>query len=493
MQKHITRIHRMTLMIGLISLPNRLISQTNASVNQMLQALVNDSDLESAGISFRAIDLSNDSVVAEYNPKQGLSPASTTKLFTTATAFQLLGSRYMPSTYLSYTGKIDSNGVLNGNIIITGKGDPTLGSRFFYPEEKKDTFLSDWIYAIQQLGIKKINGTILADGSDFGYNGVPKGWSWSDMGNYYGAGPSGLVVYDNMTSLYFSTGSTAGDLSTLDSIRPIIPRLQLDNRVKANNVRGDQSYVFGAPYSNDWFIEGSLPLNQSGFRVKAAIPDPELLMATTFWQALKDSSIESIMPAAAMRPYYTKKEAWYYDTTLILRYQKYNVNDIAYYTNQRSVNLFAEELLCLIGYEKLGVGTTEKGLAVEENYWKSRIDVRTIELTDGSGLSRTNAISSYHFTELLKYMDRQKSNAFENTLPVAGKSGTLLHVCKGQAGQGRIVAKSGTMSRIKSYAGYVNTQSGKKLAFAIIVNNFLGSSSILVNKMEKIFNAMALL
>ncbi|MEO8934822.1 MAG: D-alanyl-D-alanine carboxypeptidase, partial [Xanthomarina sp.] len=174
-------------------------------------------------------------------------------------------------------------------------------------------------------------------------------------------------------------------------------------------------------------------------------------------------------------------------------YQKYNVNDIAYYTNQRSVNLFAEELLCLIGYEKLGVGTTEKGLAVEENYWKSRIDVRTIELTDGSGLSRTNAISSYHFTELLKYMDRQKSNAFENTLPVAGKSGTLLHVCKGQAGQGRIVAKSGTMSRIKSYAGYVNTQSGKKLAFAIIVNNFLGSSSILVNKMEKIFNAMALL
>jgi serine-type D-Ala-D-Ala carboxypeptidase/endopeptidase (penicillin-binding protein 4) len=108
-------------------------------------------------------------------------------------------------------------------------------------------------------------------------------------------------------------------------------------------------------------------------------------------------------------------------------------------------------------------------------------------------LSRTNAISAQNFVDLLIYMHKSKSQEFELTLPIAGESGTLKNLCKGQAGQGRIMAKSGTMSKVKSYAGYVKTKSGKKLAFAIIVNNHANSSSALTAQMESVLNAMAVL
>ena len=148
-------------------------------------------------------------------------------------------------------------------------------------------------------------------------------------------------------------------------------------------------------------------------------------------------------------------------------------------------------MLCLIAYKKGNIGSTENGLSHEKYFWKSRINTSGLELEDGSGLSRSNAISSYHFTQLLSYMHK-KNNGWESSLPIAGKSGTLKNICQNQAGEGRIVAKSGTMERVKSYAGYVYTRTGKKLAFALIVNNFRGSSSSLVDKMERLFNAMAM-
>jgi D-alanyl-D-alanine carboxypeptidase/D-alanyl-D-alanine-endopeptidase (penicillin-binding protein 4) len=125
------------------------------------------------------------------------------------------------------------------------------------------------------------------------------------------------------------------------------------------------------------------------------------------------------------------------------------------------------------------------------DFWSSKFDIAASRINDGSGLSRTNAISAQNFIDLLTYMHKNGSKDFERTLPTAGESGTLKNLCKGQAGQGRIMAKSGTMSKVKSYAGYVNTKSGKKLAFAIIVNNHANSSSALTTQMESVLNAMA--
>ena len=461
------------------------------SVEKALQSFLKHTDLSHAAVSFEAIDLSTGKVVASANPRMAIIPASTVKLFTTATAFQYLGSFYKPITRLYYTGTISEHGVLTGNLIVRGGGDPTLGSRFYTKEGEERAFFADWKNAISELGIKEIKGSVIADASDFGYDGAPAGWTWGDMGNYYGAWASGLTLFDNMTYLYFNTTSNSGDTAELYCIDPYIPSLTVQNRVKSAKVKGDNAYVFGAPFSKDWFVEGQLPIDQSDFKVKAAIPDPEELLAMEFSSFLKQAGIGVHYHYVAMRNVWNAKELIYADAQLIMEYAGKDVNNIAYWVNQRSVNLYAEHLLGLVGLKKYGKGNTSNGTAAVVDYWSDKIATQGIRLTDGSGLSRNNAVSASHFTALLKYMREKGEKEFEKTLPIAGKSGTLASVCKGQAAEGRLIAKSGTMSRIKSYAGYVNTKSGKQLAFAIIVNNHTNSSAALVKQMEPLFNVMA--
>jgi D-alanyl-D-alanine carboxypeptidase/D-alanyl-D-alanine-endopeptidase (penicillin-binding protein 4) len=170
-----------------------------------------------------------------------------------------------------------------------------------------------------------------------------------------------------------------------------------------------------------------------------------------------------------------------------------SVKEIAYWTNLKSINVFAETLNSWIGYEKTGLGTTENGVKSIQDYWKGKIYTDGLNLTDGSGLSRSNSVSARNFCSLLQYMYFSKNQeAFLSTLPVTGQSGTLTYFCKGQCSEGKIQAKSGTMKRVKSYAGYVSTTSGKKLTFALIVNNYNCSNTTIMKKMESLMNAMYL-
>ncbi len=191
----------------------------------------NNSIFNNASISFCAVDLSTGLTIAEYNPNLSLSPASIVKLFSTATAFEVLGSDYKPSTNIYTDGKIDSNGILQGNLWIRGGGDASLGSKYFNDDGKESQFLKIWCDTLKQLGIKKIVGSIISDASQFGYTGIPEGWNWSDMGNYYGAGPSGLVLYDNMVKYTFKTGTYVGAKTELVSMFPSVPNFQFHNYI----------------------------------------------------------------------------------------------------------------------------------------------------------------------------------------------------------------------------------------------------------------------
>lgn len=465
----------------------------NSGIQQSIDHFVQSSGLENAAISFMAYDLDSNKVLAEYNEMMAIPPASTTKLFTTAAAYEILGKDYRPKTELYHSGTIDSEGILHGDIIVRGLGDPTLGSKYFYDRKNAATFLEDWVALISEAGIKKIKGKILADGSAFGYNGVPDGWDWSDMGNYYGSGPSGCAVYDNLTYLHFSTSTTLNGPTHLDSMTPTIPGYHLDNRVTTYNSTRDNSYIYGAPFSYQRFATGKLPRNRSNFEVKASVPDPELLLAQVFEAALNKDSIRVSLPAAGFRILQDMNDTImdYNSLKLISVYHGKTIDEIAFWTNHRSVNFFAEQLLCLIGYEKTGFGGTSESAKYIRDYWSPRLNLNMFQ-TDGCGLSRSNAFSANHFIQLFKYMYKSKHfTDFETSLPTAGKSGTLKGVCRGQAAQGRMKAKSGTLSKVKAYAGYIDSIKGDKIGFALIVNNYNISNYYLVKRMEKVFNAMA--
>lgn len=463
------------------------------TIQTAINSFIKYDGFKNASISICVKDLSSGETIAEHQKLLALPPASTVKLFSTASAFELLGYDYRPSTSFYTDGKIIPNGVINGNLYIKGGGDPSLGSKYFNADGRENTFLREWVHELIRLGVHKINGKIIVDGSSFGYGGCPEGWTWGDMGNYYGAGPSGIVIRDNMLIYYFKTAES-GTKSTLLRTEPEINQLHFINNVNAAKQSGDESYIFGAPFSYERFGVGTLPYGRREFIVKGSLPDPEFQLAKEFHAMVVSQNIE-VDGFDFARNYMLRNIALpnYKDMTLIKKWEGKNIEEITHHTNMKSVNLFAEQLVCLIGYEKTGVGTTDSGLKEIAKYWSNKFDISGMNLKDGSGLSRSNSVSSQNFCDLLFAMSKSpKYSIFKTSLPTAGQSGTLINVCKGQNGEGRIFAKSGTMSRIKAYSGYVKSRSEKDLVFAIIVNNYNCSNATTVEKIESIMNVMAI-
>lgn len=477
----------MKLLSYLLFIQLFLINLSYGQLEETIRQFVAYPDFKNAGISIHVIDCESGESKGEYLPNMALMPASTTKLFSTAGAISILGPDYTPSTSLFYDGIIDSLGTLKGNIWVKGEGDMTLGSKYF--NENQSAFLSDWITTLKDYDISSIEGSVIIDGSSFGYEGAPDGWNWSDLGNYYGSAFSGITLFDNMLVYTFKT-KTVGSKTELLSVFPAIKGLSFQNYITAENVKGDNSYIYGAPFSFDRFGIGSLPANRASFEVKGSLPDPEMALGQLFTEALEEAGIKVTGGYLTNRKTSIKSD--YNSYKLIKKHNGESVATIAKLTNYKSINLFAEGLLDHIGYVQTKNGSTSNSVEYLTDYYSKFFNTTGLYLKDGSGLSRTNAIAASHFTGLLKHMySSNYYKAFYETLPVSGESGTLKSVCANQYASGKIHAKSGTMNRVKSYAGYIEASSGKTYAFAVIVNNYNCSNSATVDQMEKLFNAIA--
>ncbi len=450
-----------------------------------------DKDLTNASISFFAYNLDSNKIIANYDENRVLVPASTMKLVTTSTVLELLGKNKRFKTTIQYTGKIDSNAVLNGNIYIKGGGDPSLGSKRF--ANYYGDFMHQWAKAIINLGIDSINGSVIADATIFNKETIPATWIWGDLGNYYGAGAYGLSIYENIYTIELESGRNKGDSTRIKSITPYIPNLKLQNNVKSMLTNKDNSYILGAPYQNKRTITGGIPLNRTKFSVKGSIPDPPLLAAYQLNSALKNLGVKVANSPSTIRLQRSNslfnnekrvKIMTTYSPTLISLIQQ---------TNTYSINLYAEHFMDMIGLNKYKSADTESGTLATINFLKSKgIDISGLSIYDGSGLSRFNAISSKQLVMILNNMYQSANfKIFKKTLPIAGKTGTLKNIGKGTVAQGNVFAKSGYMTKVRSYAGYVKTQNKKNIAFALIVNNYNCTASQMKRKMEKIIIKLA--
>jgi D-alanyl-D-alanine carboxypeptidase/D-alanyl-D-alanine-endopeptidase (penicillin-binding protein 4) len=462
-------------------------------MDSVFNAFQKDKALANASISFLAVDVASDSLLFTYRDSVALPPASTVKLFSTATALEILGNTYKPSTKI-YADSIDlQDSILTGNIYIKGAADISLGSQYFNKEDSLHLFLNSWAEALRKKGIKKIKGNVIGDGSAFGYNGAPNGWSMEDLGNYYGAFHSGLSIYDNLVRFYFNVPAPKLKPVLIKSF-PEIPNLTLKNQLIALNGVGDNSLIYGAPYGYDRVIRGSLSANSPNFIVKGSMPDPEIQFLQAFKSVMENNGILIEGDLIGGRSLSELKLPIDYSKFILLHeHIGKSVEEIVYWTNMKSINVFAETLTAWLGYESTKDGSTESGVQIMENFWKTKINTAGLNLTDGSGLSRSNSVSARNYCSLLKYMYTSKNSLmFMKSLPIAGQTGTLSNFCKGQLSEGKFIAKSGSMRRIKSYAGYMDTQSGKKIIFAIIVNNYNCSNSAIMKKLEPVMNALYL-
>jgi D-alanyl-D-alanine carboxypeptidase/D-alanyl-D-alanine-endopeptidase (penicillin-binding protein 4) len=441
-----------------------------------------DLSLANASVSLCVADAEKGNVLIDYNSGISLAPASVMKVITSAAALELLGPEYTFKTRIGYTGTLNKRwGRLKGNIVIIGGGDPALGSKYF--SEHYMNFLPNWVAELKKTGIKRIKGRVITDDSYYDFIPVPGKWLWEDTGNYYGAGAYGLSVFDNTYEIHFKTLSD----STLPVIKEFIPyecKTELTNLLIAEDTT-DAGYVCAAPYSTKGYIAGSIPANQDDFVLKASISDPPLLLATMLTDKMKTAGIK-----ISGNPTTIRSEKNYIAEKFIpvAEISSPGLAEIIEVLNHESVNLFAEHLIKELGKKIKNDGSTASGAKVIMEFLKnSGIDTNGMFIEDGSGMSPLNAINTRELVRLLVYMKNNGKHFPEylSSLPDAGKEGTLKNVFKDPVFDSRLKAKSGSMTRVRSYAGYFTTKSGKKMVFSIIINNFSGPSKNIVSEIEE--------
>ena len=443
-------------------------------IQQKIDQLSLDPLLKNASMGVAVYEVESGKLIAGYQEDKSLIPASSLKVITTATALAILGEDYQFKTTLEYDGTLSSDGVLNGNLYIKGYGDPTLGSSFYEETKDLDQLMDNFIKAVQAAGIKKINGQIVGDASYFETDVMGRTWIYEDMGNYFGAGAWGLNINENTYYLDFNQNPKTGGLTTVKQTRPTIPNLMLINEVKSGAAgSGDNAYIYGTPYGYTRFVRGSIPPGSGVFTIKGSIPDPPFLTAHYMMKKLEAVNISVEKEATS---YFEMQRTGLKSTnrTTIFTHLSPTLQTIVKQTNLKSVNLYCEAMLRVMGKMKKGLGSADAGLEVIEAFWRDRgVNLEGFFIKDGSGLSPRNNITTRQLATVLRkvYKDAKLQQAFFDSLPIGGKTGGLKNLITSSKAIGNIRAKSGYMDRVRSYTGYAKNAKGHWLSFSIMVNN----------------------
>lgn len=426
--------------------------------------LLNSAPAYSSNLSVYVADEAGN-FIYEYRGNQGLSTASTQKIFTAAAALETLGKDYRYTTTASYSGNI-SGGNLNGNLFIASNGDPTLGS-WRYDGYKPENFKQKLIEALKQKQVTKISGDLVLDDPYFDFQNTPGGWPWNDMGNYYGAGVWGLNWRENQ----FDMNMNGRDFKNTNVE---LPGVKLVNDVKTGG-NSDQSLVFTAPYSDVLYVNGTLPAKS--ITVSGAMPNPPLTLGNEIKNWLKDSGIDFNGKITSLSIQRINGETIRNapKINVLLEYKSPTLDKIVYWFMRKSINFYGETLIKTMGKEKKNEGSFAAGISYLKEFWKAkRINPAMINFADGSGLSPQNYVSARAEVQSLLWSRKQPwFSDFLESFPTQGNGMKM---------------KSGTMKDTKSFAGYHTSSDGKKYVFAIIINNYQASN--ISDALYKVLNVL---
>lgn len=460
-------------------------AQTPVPVKRLLQSPY----MRGASFSLIVRDVQEGKTVYSYDMDRLQSPASVLKTVATATALEILGEDYRYPTTLEYDGTL-KDGTLQGNLYIKGSGDPSLGSSHFAPEQNK--FLATWIAALQKAGIRHITGSVISDESIFDTEGASIKWLREDMGNYYAPGSYGLSVFDNMYKLSLQTG-VAGTRPVLKGTEPDIPFIRFKNYLKAAPVSSDSAYIIGAPLDDVRYLYGVLPANREAYVLKGDIPDPALYLARYLTTQLQQKGIR-VDSAPSCYRIEAEENRWKKgERQEIVTTYSPTLREIASVCNHVSHNLYADALLKTVGLQYKPrrnevVSSFGRGVRVVKEYWEKKgLNVFPLRMNDGSGLAPADKVSAGFMGELLVYMATESavSDAFIASLPQAGVEGSVRNFLKASKLQGKARLKSGGITGVRSYAGYI-TKDGKTYAVAVFSNNYSCPMSQMTKLLEQL-------
>ncbi|MEJ7912551.1 MAG: D-alanyl-D-alanine carboxypeptidase/D-alanyl-D-alanine-endopeptidase [Chitinophagaceae bacterium] len=423
-----------------------------------------DPQLQNALISLYVENAATGSVVFDRNSKVGVAPASTQKIITSVSAYELLGKEYRYRTAFGYTGKL-INGVISGNFLIKPSGDPTLGS-WRWKATSEASVLDRVAAAFLKSKITAFGPTLI-NARGWKEETIPDGWIWQDIGNYYGAGAAALNWRENQYDILLRSRSEVGTPVSIAGTVPahILPAVE-SMATAAGKGSGDQAYVYYTNFSRKAIVRGTIPINENSFVISAALPNAA--------DEVTSALLDILAKKAGVVP--MKFDGSAEGETIIHTEISPPLDSIIYWFNKKSINLYGEALIKTIGFEQARRGSTAVGVDQIKAFWKIRgLEPGELNIVDGSGLSPLNRVTTRAQVRILQYAQKQAwFNSFYHSLPEY--NGMKL--------------KSGTISGVKGFCGYHTAQDGKRYVLSFIVNNYSGSASALVQKMYALLNLL---
>lgn len=432
------------------------------------------------GVAVHSLD--RDERLIDLDAHRLLVPASVAKIAAVATAAEAVGWDYRFETTVEATGPV-VDGVLYGDLIVVGSGDPTIGGR-------GGEDLAVFIDALRAAGVRTIQGRIIGDDDRIEEPRPQLAWAWDDLGYTTGALFGALNVAENRLTVMITPGATPGSPAAL-SVEPHAASRPLINRV-STGAPESTSFVWPEQRPGELYltIAGNVAAGAQPVRLNVSAGNPTFWFASVLRNRLLAAGVQVLGDAWDIDDVIPKPDRTH--AMVLYTHRSPPLAEIVQPLMKDSINLYAEAVMRL----NAAPGMLPTNDAALEGFrrrleaWGIPADAQ--QVIDGSGLSRRDAISPEAVLTILRRMhDPTGTSPFVRSLPVAATDGSLASRMGGTAAAGNVRAKTGTMSNIRSLAGYVSTRDGERLAFVAIVNNFEGAGAAANQALDRIAVALA--
>ncbi|HLN96976.1 MAG TPA: D-alanyl-D-alanine carboxypeptidase/D-alanyl-D-alanine-endopeptidase [Pyrinomonadaceae bacterium] len=454
--------------------------EDNADLGRRIDSIIDESELREARWGIYVISISDGSTIYQRNGDKLFTPASNMKIYTTGVALDLLGADYRWRTSVYANAKPAGGGRIQGDLILYGRGAPDLVANSKDEDHGSLAKLADNLY---ERGVRSISGNVIGDESYFRGDLLGDGWQWTDLQWYFGAEASALSVNGNEVDVNFVPSNKAGDSSAVRT-SDTENYVTVQNRMAATDQSGASTVgVHRGLSDNNVEVWGEFAPGSKGFGARLSVYKPALWAAKLFVRALKARGIQVEGQTLSRDSRVPQTNRFDPARSVELAFvDSQPLGEIAKKTNKESNNLYAELILRTLGRERgessgltpaIGRerGDDEAGLAVVRA-WLGGAGIATsrLALHDGSGLSRLDLVTPETSARLLVSLAQTAAGSvFKESLPIAGRDGTLSERLKSVAGN--VFAKTGSLTYDNSLSGYVTTANGRTFTFSIMCND----------------------
>jgi len=428
-------------------------------------------------------DAGSGDVLFGQNQDRYFTPASNAKLFTLALALATLGPEYKFHTTLESQATVGENGVLAGDLVLVGRGDPNLSNRQLPYQLKTDRagsperVLAEMADAVAARGVREITGNIVGDDSYFAGGEYPSGWAIDDMLWNYGAPVSALEINDGTLFVQIRPGTTVGAPAEY-TVEPWASGFfQIRNLMTTGAAGSKQEFrVESKPGSLEFILSGSIPADAQPHSIGLANPQPAEYAAALLKELLEARGIKIYgRPVARHSSGLLPGPVTGLPATVLAEHVSLPLSEAVRVVAKVSQNLHAEMLLRESSREKTGDSTYDGAVKFAEDFRKNiGITDDDVLMTDASGLSRRDLVTPQAVATLLRWAAQQPwFAAFRESLPVAGEDGTLSDRMLKTPAADHLWAKTGTLGHVESLSGYATSAGGEHLVFSFFANNHL--------------------